>query len=95
MVALFWEKIGNVEWDVEQEKCSGWVWSIKNTLKTLNICSLDTMIDRDLSSECPIREIGTISKMQKYIDTNNESYKDSDRKSYSSAPKKYIHKTSV
>ena len=33
--------------------------------------------------------------MQEYIDTNNKSYKNSNSKSYSSAPKKYIHKTSV
>ena len=53
------------------------------------------MIDRYLSSECPVREISTISKIQKCIYANNESNKDSECKSYSSTPEKYIHETCI
>ena len=95
MIGFSWEKICCVEWYIEEKKCSCWIRTIKDSLKTLNIGTFDTMIDRYLSAKCPVREIGTISKMQKYIDTNNESNKDSECKGYSSAPKKNICKTCI
>ena len=95
MVGFSWEKICCVEWYIEEKKCSCWIRAIEDSLKTLNIGTFDTMIDRYLSAKCPVREIGTISKMQKYINTNNESNKDSECKSHSSTPKKNVCKTCI